>query len=385
MLSAWLIAMALNAVVLNAEPVRLDRPQPTFLYGDKFRDVLRQPLIASWDNVEPRSLFRRLSEDRQIAFVIDRRVDPSTPLTLSLTGESLQSGCERIAEVMGAAVSLPGHVVYVGPEDTTRWLRTAIEQHELALRDPDRSIPMRRLLDLSARHTIHWQDLDTPREILTQIAKRHRLTIENLDAVPHDLWASATLPQATAAEALTIVLTQFDLGWDWRAGGNAIRIGPWQEPPRIERRYKPRGRLTAAQLLADWQGSNPELTARVERAEVVVLARVEEHEALQSKLSAGITGQTLPAGEAPTPLRRRLFTLRIENAPVSAIMRELEKSGVVFDYDAAAFRAAGVNLDRPVNIDVLKANADEFLQKLFGDLGVTYEIDTLTVRLKVKS
>lgn len=377
MLAAWLIA-----AVISAEPVLLDRPLATCLYGSKYRDALREPLAATWDNVEPRSLLRRLGEDRQLAILLDRRIDPSTPVTLSLAGEPLQTGLDRLAATMSATVSRPDNVVYFGPPESARWLRTAIEQHDSALHDPATNIPERRQLDLSARHTIHWQDLDTPQDVLSLIAKRHQLTIENLEAVPHDLWASATLPQVTAAEALTLVLIQFDLDWEWQPGGNAVRIVPWREPPLIERRYKPRGKLTAAQLLADWQGTDPDLAARIDQNEVVVLGRIEDHEALQAKLSAGITGRTLPPGEAPTPLRRRLFTLKVENVPVSAIMRELEKSGVMFVYDADKFRAAGIDLNRPVSFDAQKAPADEFLKKLFDAVPVKFTIDDRTVTLE---
>jgi len=371
----------LIAAVVTAEPVLLDRPQPTCLYGDKFREALRQPLIASWEHVEPRALWRRLMEERQVAFLIDRRVDPSTLLTLSLTGEPLQAGCERIAAAMGAALAVPDNVLYVGPAETVKWLRTTIERHEQALHDPQRKVPARRRLDLTARHTVHWQDLDSPREILQQIARRHRLTIANLDVVPHDLWASATLPQVTAAEAMTMVLIQFELEWEWEPGGEGIRIVPWREPPPITRRYKPRGRQTAAQLLADWQRTWPDLVASVEGSEVLATGRVEDHEALRATLSVG---KPMPAATEPTPLRRRLITLRVENAPVQGILQELEKSGITVAYDAARFRAAGIDLNRPVTLDVQKATADEFLQKLFDGLGITFEIDERTLRLKVK-
>jgi hypothetical protein len=239
-------------------------------------------------------------------------------------------------------------------------------------------VSKRRQLELSSRPTIHWQDLDTPRAILEQIAQRHHLTIQNPELVPHDLWAAATLPQVTAAEALTLVLIQCELDWEWRDGGTAIELVPWREPPLIERRYKPRGKQTAAQLLNDWQEAFPDLSMRVDRSEVAVAGRVEDHAALQARLAGH---DRTDASDEPAPLRRRLFTLRVENVPVSAILRELEKTGVVFVYDATKFKAAGVDLDRTVTLDAQKATADEFLKNLFAELPIRFEIDDRTVRL----
>ncbi len=366
-------------IAVAADPVLLDRPLPALRHGQEFRETLGQPLTATWENIAARSLFRRLADAQGIGILLDCRVDPTTVVPHSQTGQSLEAGMLSIAKRLECGLSLAGNTAYVGPQESADWLRTTIEQHEAVLVKEGGAISEGRKFALFDRKTIHWQDLDTPREILQQIARRYELEIVGLDRVPHDLWASATIPYATAAESLTLVLVQLSLDFEWNADGSAVTIIPHQLPTLIEKRYPPKKSQTAAVTLAAWLEAQPHLQGRVEGQEIVIAGRVEDHERLSGR--PGI-GDRKPVGAAdPVPLRRRRFTLRVENIPVRAILRELEKSGVTFQFDADVFAKAKVNLDTPVSLDVKGVDADEFLKALLGTIGVKFTIDDRTVTL----
>jgi len=70
-------------------------------------------------------------------------------------------------------------------------------------------------------------------------------------------------------------------------------------------------------------------------------------------------------------------------ASVSALMQAIEKTaGVQFEYDATALRKAEVDLGKPVSVDVKEAPLETLLDAVFTPLGVNYEVDGKTVRLK---
>jgi len=376
-------AALLLAAVAQLPPVVLDRPVPKLHIGIPFREALQQDISATWDNVPLRLLLQRLQAERSVALLLDRRIDPTVAYAVRFAGEPLATALEHLANQAGAAVSHSDRVVYLGPESSARWLQTAVEQAELRLAEEGLAVAERRRFALLLGQTIHWQDLSTPREILQQIAASFHLTIEGLEAVPHDLWASATLPGVTAAEALTLVLIQFDLGWDWLPGGNSVRVKPWDQPRLIERRYPLRSKAVA-EVVPLWSEHLPEAVVRAEGDAILVAGRTEDHRLAQVLRTTGAPPKRSSAAASPVPLRRRLFTLKVERVPIGTILRELEKTQVQFVYDPAALEQAGISLEQPISLDVRKASAEEFFEAVFGGVGLRFEIDNLTVTLRPK-
>ena len=65
-------------------------------------------------------------------------------------------------------------------------------------------------------------------------------------------------------------------------------------------------------------------------------------------------------------------------------MKTLEESAVTFEYSVEDFKRAGIDLETRVDIDVKKATADDFFRSIFEPLGIQFQIDHLTVKLKPK-
>lgn len=378
-----MLVVFLTAPLLAVEPVVLDRPAPKLVTSTLFRDELQRDISAVWGSIELRSVLMRIQKDREVAVLLDRRVDPNATYEVRFTGEQLRDAFARLAQLADAGVSLPENVVYIGPAESAHWLLTAIEQGETALASAELKIPERRQFDLCARKTVPWQDLTEPREILQQIASLYQLTIEGLDDVPYDLWAAGTLPSVSAAEALTLVTIQLDLRWEWQPGGREIRLLPWRPPALLERRYRPRGKNVqdAAKV---WAEELADAEVHVEGAEIVVKGRTEDQRLARVLRTTGtLPRRTVPAANTAA-LRNRRYTLTAVRLPASAILKELEKSGATFVYDAAALQAAGVSLDQPVTLEVSQVDADAFFKTLFDPLNIAFAIDDRTVTLSPK-
>lgn len=370
--------------LLASDPgeIVLDRPVPELVTTGKFRGELERGLSASWRNIDLRTVLRRIADDRKMAIVLDRGVDPNREVAFEFVNAPVLEALETIAADAGAAVSVLENAVYLGPPERAAKLRTLIALRTEELLAESSGVPKSRQFELSERRTFHWNDLDRPADLLDEIAKRYKLTIDGLDRIPHDLWAGGTLPNANSAEALSIVLIQFDLTFIWTDRGAGVRLVPVPEAVTIERTYTPRG-LTAAVAAARWPEEIEGLAVEVSGTKVVVRGTAEQHAAVEDLLRPG-SRKTTAKTATPGDLKRRLFTMRTERAPARAILAELEKGGITIRYNADELKKAGIDLDTLVNLDLKKASAEELFTKLCEPLGCRYAIEGTTATLSPK-
>ena len=388
-----LFTICLFALPASAEEAVLDRPVPERRTGNLFAKTLETKISASWRNVELRTVLHRLADEHKTAVLLDRSINPNQELALDLNYQSLGEAFAAVAKEAAAEVSILGNTIYIGPAKRVAKLRTL---EHLRAKEPiagEDRLPPGRVLEFSRVNTVHWNDLDEPRGLIVGLGNRSDLKIANPEAIPHDLWAGATLPNATITEALSLILIQFDLTFAWNADMSEIRLVPVPKTVTVERGYIPadgppkkasravweRFLRTAAQSLEEqFPGSSCRVDAR--RHRLVLSATLEQHEKLAG---AGRTKPEEPAEKFP-PIRNRQFTLRIERIPASALMKKLEESGIRFQYDPAQLAARNINLDDPISMDVKKADADEFFKAICDPLGLKFTIDNVTVTLTPK-
>lgn len=346
--------------------------------GEALRRELDEPLSANWTRESPREMINALMAAHRVAVVLDRRLDPSREFPMNLQNLSLAEGFARLAELIYGQISITDNFVFIGPKTAAERLRTIIELAQLELASKETGIPQNRRKELQRKSTFHWQDLDTPREILQAIATKSQLKITNLDLVPHDLWAQTALPDVTAIEALSVVLIQFDLSFRW-IDETTIELISIRDPVAIERKY--RTKQKPAEALAQIRDAFPDADARISQGQILVIATVEDHDAIRNLLQGRSTAQPANDRNKLNALRQRTFTFKSPPAPASAIMKKIEETDIRFEFDRKQLESAGVNFEQEVEIDVKNATADEFFKSLFDPLGVGFQIDRTTVKL----
>lgn len=350
--------------------------------GNRFRTELHELVTANWRSVELRDVLDVIQTQRQTAILLDRRIDPNAKWPIEFVNESLLDGLTNLASQFAGGVSCPDNVIYLGPEPVASKLRTLIAQRtsELSNFEPPNSISKDRQQRWLKTRTVRWDDLDSPREILDRLQMDWNFQIANPELVEHDLWAKSELPEVTGVAALSLVLIQFDLTFRWQDGANAVELIPLPEIVVIEKQHKPRGK-SADQQLAEWQTRYPSAKFRKAGREILVTATEEVHE----ELSAGPPKRKKPVeNPADTPLDQRVFTLEIKDVAANELMLELEKSGIVFEYDPQELAAAKIDLKRPIQLNVRDLPAKEFFKAVFDPLGVKFTIRGKTVTLKPK-
>lgn len=380
-------ALACLLVLFSAQNASADEPlfalgdgeTSTLQTGRAFELALDRNIGLAWQDQHLRDGLRKLSRNRELAVVLDRRIDPGRQLTLQLRNITLRELFRVIALEADAELSVLDNVVYVGPPATAGRLRTVLELTSSQL--PGTSSPHAgRSFELLKRNTFEWNDLDEPVVLLQRIAKLYGLKIESIELVPHDLWASATIPQASAPTLLMTVLAQFDLSFEWSADWQGIRIIPMPASPRVERTFSIR-RGSAAEIAADLNKSIPGLAAQARGSRSVrAHGTVEQLKHVDRLLhpERAVAGRPRPR---PTT-GAVTFTFQVKNAPLIAFMTKLEEqAGFKFEYDKKAITNAGVDLEGVINLNMEKATEDELLEAMFNDFSLAFERTGKKVRV----
>ena len=372
-----------TALLVGVAPAGAADKTFRFHTGTQFRDALRKPLSASWDNMDLRTIVRRIEADKRVAMLIDRRIDPSRIRFADAADEPLSTFVERMAAESNAGAAFVGNVVYMGPVSSASKLRTLAAIRTQELSEKQSGIPKGRTSELTRARTFQWADLDRPAEILERIAEEAGLSISGIEQVPHDLWAAATLPDASTIDSLSLVLAQFDLTFAWVDEARGIRLEPIPEIVAIERPHPPPRGVSPAAAIERWKEEVPGLAARVEKGQIVVTGTVEIHE-LIDRIRRGERAAHQISPEGGPRLERlanKRYSLKIQQSPASALLKKLEEPAhgkLTFKYDAAELKSAGIDLDKRVTFDVTKVPIEELLKHTFDPLGVEFEIDLET-------
>ena len=217
----WVVAVAL---VLARIPAGAQESQRT-------PDDRPATVTATWRGVPARSVCRRLTDLTGRPVILDRRLDPDTPITIAAEDTPLVDLLGELAAALGGRCAIlpasirivPGHAAARVAADTERTRTLA-------------SLPpaLRRLA--ARRAPWAWGDGARPRDLLAEIALRASIDLAGLDDLPHDHLAAADLPALPLAERLDLLLAQFDRRIDWRGAQNdADRVGltivPLPSPP----------------------------------------------------------------------------------------------------------------------------------------------------------
>ena len=299
--------------------------------GPKLQKRLTEPIDVYWSDTPLRSAIEGLARARRVAVLIDRRIDPSRELTLSLRGVPLQSALHRIAAELRLGLARVGDVFYLCPASSADRLQSVRTE----LRDAVRQLPKPVQRKFFARRGIAWPDLAEPRELLERLCGRNGLTIDRLEPLPHDLWAAADLPPLPLVDRLTLIAFQFDLACKIDADGKRLSLSPLPNDSRD----------AAAQSIPD-DGAT-------------------RHREKQ------------PPAKSPVDLELlRIDRLAVNEQPLGAILNHLAKRLYLqLRIDREAIAAAGASLDQRVSVSVANATLDELLDKLLRDTGLTFRRD----------
>jgi hypothetical protein len=353
------LALAGFIVLLLAGGTPLSGQQPTWKTGTALRKQLETPLSLVWGQREVREAVASLANSTGVAMFLDRRIDPSRTLDLTATDESLKAVLQRVAERFDGGDSLVGSVVYIGPKETAGKLATLAALRRQSVGEFSATVNSA----MTKSEPLAWDDLAEPRTLLVELAKQGGVTIENPEAILHDLWPASQWPAMPWPERMTLLLAGFNLTYE-PAGPNAIRLVPIPEALEFEKSYTPRG--SAEKAAADLKRLVPAVTIVVAGGSLRVAASAEDHERIDRLLR----GESVATTKV-TPGQKR-YTLTVENQPAGAVVKTIAgQLGKELTYDPAVVE----KLRTKVSFTVKDVPLEELMAQTLGPLGLTYRIE----------
>ncbi|HKD37092.1 MAG TPA: STN domain-containing protein [Pirellulales bacterium] len=369
LLAASFVAFS-DGIIRGEEPV-------AWLTGEKLKAQLEQKIGIDWGGPKGnkfRDAIASLSRAQRVAILIDRRVDPDQKIELSIDDATLESSLKLIAANKHIGMAQVGSVIYLGPKATAEKLRTlaALRKDEaIKLSQAVRS----RILQI---HPMKWEELATPRDLLTSLTADTKVRIDGVDRIPHDLWAAADLPPANFIDRLTLIAGQFDLTFRFADEGESVQLVEMPATPVVEKSYPLRGGLAARakEIEMKLAESLPGATVEAATDKLIVRGRAEDQDFVETYLSGRPAKRTVTAGE------KKVYTLTIV-MPVGQLIKTLgKKLDLDVQIDEEAIKAAGLSLGTDVKVNVKDATADELLKAVLAPAGLAFERQGKTIRIR---
>mgnify|MGYP000406889925 CR=1 FL=1 len=304
-----------------------------------FREALSAPVSINWEKVTLKESLDRLSAAYGVCIVLDRRVDPGQSVDFECQNLSLAEMLKSLAGQLGLGVCPIGSTVYIGPASTVNSLPAVIKlrQNEVLKLPPQRQTPYTR------REALHWDDLDTPRDIAVQMVESSGLILYEPERIPHDLWAGADLPPMNLVDRLTLI----------GAGFHETFI------------ISPDGRQIAMTRIPD------DLSTEVTGSQISAGTIPNSHQG----------GEQTGSEELP-PIHLRRLTATVVGKPFREVLEKLcEQMQLNLTVDWKQVEAAGVDPGQLLSFTTNNATVDQLLDAILKPTGCTFQRNGIDVKV----
>jgi hypothetical protein len=289
----------------------------TWKTGAAFTRQLREEVGVPVARAPVRDVLDRLSRKYGTAVFLDRRIDPDQHVDFTARDVPLETLWRQIAAAVHADTAIIGSVVYVGPRETASQLAAIAAQRrqDVARLSNDAKA---RLLKTEAWQ---WGQLAQPRDLLRDLARQGGISLENADAIPHDLWPAVDLPPLVWVDRMTLLLAGFGLTFEIDDRGAAVRLVPARTAAVLDTRQP-------------------------------------------AKQNTGASKSQKKGGE-------KLYSLKVANEPAGNVAGAVAKDlGKELSYDPELVD----KLKQRVTFDLNGATLDHLLQTTLNPLGLTYRV-----------
>lgn len=319
-----------------------------------------------WENVPLRRALTRLAEAANGHMMIDRRVDPSRPVTLAIENASFDEIVTRVSQQQGLSTVPIGDLWYIGLDDVCRDIQTL-----LAKRSEASEWNPRTRAKLDARLELSWPKLSLPSAVVKEMLSTAAINVSGDSLIPYDLWPAGNLPELTVAQTLGLLLIGFDLTYSIDEDGAGLKIVPLERPVKMSREYplSKRQESTLGQL----EQRIPNASLRTARGFVVVDGSWQDHQEILAFFGKRPARRTAPQRAKS---EKQVFTLRVRDQRADRLVNHLAKQlSLEVDWDNAAIQAAGLSPSRHVSFSVKEVNLDELFQSILHPAGLSFRLE----------
>ena len=289
-------------------------------------------VAATWTRVPLREWARSVARLTGATLVVDRRLDPDTPITRDCRGEPLGRLLDAVAAAAESEVVWLARSVRLVPRGLAAACGRAERCREAAL--AGLPPPLRRIV--AAPRTWSWPDGAVPRDLVADAAAAATVSVTGLDDLPHDHLPASDLPPLSLGERLDLLLAHYDRRIDWRR--------------------KPGDGLEAAIVPLD--------------------SAVDPGPMAAAPAPIDPPRPPRPGGRKPgAKTGATRYTLRLAAPLDQALGAIAGRLGLELALDRASLAARGIAAGEIVRVEVTDVSRDELLDALVGPLSLTWRIE----------
>lgn len=163
---------------------------------------------------------KKFATSQRVGLFIDRRVDPSLKLSISIQNGTIEQFFWGIADSLDLGVCKIDDLYYMADKDVSAALPIAWSN----LKKADSEQRSKSDVAWTARDSLSSSSVVSPKSLLLALSDRHGFSIDNPDEVPHDLWAGFETPPLTLEGRVAILLAGFGKWYERSSDGKSIKI-----------------------------------------------------------------------------------------------------------------------------------------------------------------
>ncbi|MCG8653522.1 MAG: hypothetical protein MI861_27035 [Pirellulales bacterium] len=319
-----------------------------FSTRDRFFAKLSTSMTSIQDGKPFRDALMSLAAQVELNLWLDRKVDPTIPVSVGPAGPTVSQAIAKIAAQQDCVVMPIANVMLVGRPawvDATAAALLAAEQQ-----DTPRAVA-----------DVRWQKLATPLESLQAATNQSDVRIE--PALPHDLWPAVEWKQIDRRVAVVLILSQFERQPRSLRSLARLQSQPMVSSGRVERRYSV-GSLSK-ELRQTMQKVDRGSRFQVDGGWLEASGTMEAHRAAVAALLARQAKQAVPA--AGNDQRRFSLKQPLQTSAENALRQLAQTANLKCVILPEAMEACRQRITVKADNNTLK----ELIEKVAGAAGVT--------------
>lgn len=222
------MAFLIPLILWNSLPLAFSQSPPgdiKWRTGKQLDDSNQLALSAWWTDAPIRDRITTFSIHQQFGCFLDRRIDPTLKINTGIDNGTTEQFLWRVAAQQGLGVCRLEDFYYFGPLPTAAKLPIAWNELKTETHQSRKSFKVA----WNKQQAIQTTAIVQPKSLLQQLAADNHFEIQNLDALPHDVWSGFQLPPTTLEGRVAIILVGFDKWFTRSPDGTSIEIVDFPE------------------------------------------------------------------------------------------------------------------------------------------------------------
>jgi hypothetical protein len=335
-----------------------------WLIGRELDQNNQLAIAASWTDAPLRERLAAFSRQQRTGIFLDRRVDPSQLINITIARQTPEQFLWQIAEKCDLGICRIENFYYLGPAETAEsfpHLWSAMKKASSKFR---RSSTVR----WTDRQPVQYTSIVQPKQLLNELAEQYEFSITNPDELPHDVWSAFELPEMTLDLRIAILLVGFDKWYERSEDGKKLTIVDF---PEVEvGRTEIRDLVDAKKLSTEMKAKFPELRFSTSRTTIKAVGPPSQLAQLQRMLVMNQKAVVNNNDLAP-------LTLTTTASRKAILMKIAEVKGKKFAFQSGTQQA----LSEQVSVSVKNASVHELIKQVLKGSDLKYELNEIQLKI----